>query len=134
MKPENWMFEHYHEFAEKIAPVLRAALAGQREIPSKKPFSEAWMGVALFYNGRIVPLEEVIGTADGINHGIPNPNEVAWAFLRLRKRGWLAVQGDSYGLTSEGRRAMASVVGEGGVLRQAERLKEWVSAHQPPSE
>lgn len=97
MKPENWAFEHYHEFAGKIAPVLRAALARELRVPEQKPFSEAWLAIALFPFERPVPLEEVIGSADAINHDIPNPDQVAWAFLRLRKRGWLTVQGTCMG-------------------------------------
>jgi len=124
------VFEHYHEFAEKITPVLRAALAGELQVPEQKPFSEAWLAYALFPFERPVPLEDVIGSADAINHGIPKADDVAWAFLRLRKRGWLVVQGDLYGLMAEGRSAINTVVAQGSVGR----LKEWISAHPPPGE
>jgi hypothetical protein len=128
--PERWVSENYSEFAGEISPRLRAALAGEVEVPQQAAFSEAWLSYALFYYERLLSLEEVIESADAVNHGIPKVDEVAWAFLRLRKRGWLVVQGDLYGLTAEGRRTIKTVVAQGGV----ERLKEWVSAHPPPSE
>ena len=127
MKPENWVFEHYHEFAEKINPVLRAALAGQLRPKEQKQMVEAWLGLALFHDKVPVSLEEIIASADAINFGIPTPEEVAWGFLRLKERGWLAIDGDLYGLTSEGRRAIDTIVSQGNV----ERLTDWISIHPP---
>jgi len=72
--------------------------------------------------------------ADGIEHAVPNPEEIAWGFLRLRTRGWLVEQEDRYGLTREGRRVIESVVGEGTVLDRMERLEVWTLAHPPPSD
>ncbi len=135
LKPENLVFEHYHEFAEKIAPRLRAALAGEGEVPQQAAFSEAWLGYALFCDKTLVSLEEVIGLADAINHSVPNADEVGWAFLRLRKRGWLVVEGDLYGLTAEGRRSITTVVAQGnvvGLVSKVRRLRDWISAHPPP--
>jgi len=128
--PERWVSENYREFAEEIAPTLRAALSGEREVPQQALFSEAWLGYALSYYRKLLSLEEVIESADAINHGIPRADEVAWAFLRLRVRGWLVVQGDLYGLTDEGRLVINTVVAQGGVGR----LKEWISTHPPPGE
>ncbi len=125
--PEKLRFDSYRQWAEAITPGLRAALAGDREVPPHTPFSEAWLAYALFYYDRLLSLEEVIESADAINHGIPNPDEVAWAFLRLKKRGWLAVQGDLYGLAAQGRRSIDTIVSQGNV----ERLKEWISTHPP---
>ena len=93
--------------------MLRAALAGEVKVSEQKPFSEAWLAYALFPFERPVPLEEVIGSADAIDHGVPNVDEVVWAFLRLRKRGWLVVQEDLYRLTAEGRRAINTVLAQG---------------------
>ncbi|GEM_PF-4043768 len=127
MKPENLVFEHYHEFAEKISPVVRAALSGELNLPEQRQFSEAWIGLALFGHKGIASLEEIVGSADAINHGIPTPEEVAWAFLRLRKRGWLEVKGGSYGLTLEGRQAIDVIVSQD----HLERLNEWISSNPP---
>jgi hypothetical protein len=125
--PERWVVENYREFAEKIAPALRAALAGERDVPTQKAGVEAWLGYALYYYDRLLSLEGVIESADAINHGIPNPDEVSWAFLCLRKRGWLVVQGHMYGLTPEGRLAINTIVVQGSL----ERLNGWISSHPP---
>lgn len=127
MKPENWVYEHYHEFAEKITPVLRATLRGGRDVPQQKPITEAWLAYALFPFERPVPLEEIIGSADAISHGIPKPDEVAWAFLSLTKRGWLSDEGDKYSLTNEGRHAINTIIAQGNL----ERLNDWISNHPP---
>ena len=47
LKPENWVFEQYHEFAEKISSVLRAALEGKSKISRQTPIAEAWLGFSL---------------------------------------------------------------------------------------
>ncbi len=134
LKPENWVFEHYYEFAEKMSSVLQAALEGKSRIPRQTPLAEAWLGLSLFYGESSLPLYEIIHIADGISHAIPNPDEVAWTFLRLRMRGWLLVEGDLYGLTPEGRREIGAVVGGGTVLKRLERLKEWISMNPPPGD
>lgn len=123
-------FTHeYRELAEKARPHLLAALAGRRKVRTQRPFTEAWLGYALYYYSRPLSLWEVIESADSVNHLIPDPDEIAWAFLRLRARGWLAVQGDTYGLTEEGRLAMGTIVNEGVV----ERLEKWISANPSPA-
>ena len=129
--PEKLRFDSYRQWAEVITPGLRAALAGDREGPPHTPFSEAWLAYALHYYDRPQTLEEVIESADAINHAIPNPDEVAWAFLRLRSRGWLAEQGNLYGLTAAGRQAIEAIVGGDDVLDGVERLTTWVSKHSP---
>jgi hypothetical protein len=101
------------------------------------PFTEAWLAYALFLGVRFLgeaplPLEDTIESADFINHGIPNLDQVAWAFLQMRKRGWLAEQADLYGLTARGRHAIESIVGEGSVQGRVERMKQWIAAHPPP--
>lgn len=131
---EKLWFTSYHQWAEDIAPQLHVALSGNREVLPQDPFNEAWMAYALFRTDSPLPvlLMEVIAIADGINHSIPNPDEIAWAFLRLKKRGWLAVEGDSYGLTAEGRNSIKSIVGGGGyVNEEMDLLKDWISIHAP---
>src|SRR2546425_9941388 len=54
-------------------------------------------------------------------------DDVASAFLCLRKRGWLSVQGNKYGLTGEGRLAINTIVAQGSL----ERLNGWISSHPP---
>lgn len=119
----------YRRMAELTEPVVRDALAGVREVPPQPPSTEAWLGYTVYYYERLLSLEEVIETADSVNHLIPTPDDVAWAFVRLRERGWLAVQGDLYGLTEEGRMAIGTIVNEGVV----ERLENWISANPSPT-
>lgn len=54
------------------------------------------------YDG-LRPLDEFILSADAANYAIPDYDEVSWAFLRLRRRGWLAIEGEMFGLTPEAR-------------------------------
>ncbi len=122
----------YHEHAERIRPVLLAALTGEREVPPQEPFSEAWLADALYYYKRMLSIWEVLESADAINHAIPNPDQIAWAFVRLRKRGWLAIDGDLFGLTPEGRRAIEAILAQSDAPRRVGRLKQWVSTHPPP--
>jgi hypothetical protein len=117
---------------DKIGPKLQAALAGEYEVPPQQPFTEAWLAYALYLGELPLPLKDIVDMADFINHAIPNPDEIAWAFLRLRKRGWLAEKGGLYGLTPEGRLVIEGIVGESGVLDRVERLKEWTLVHSPP--
>jgi hypothetical protein len=121
--------EHYRRMAALTEPVVEGALAGACEIPPQRPGTEAWLGYALYYYSKPISLREVIESADAVNHLIPNPDEVAWAFLRLRERGWLIVQENMYGLTEEGRLAIGSIVNEGVV----ERLDKWISANPSPA-
>ncbi len=118
-------FESYQQWAEQVIPVLRSALGDKYQVPQQRPFVEAWIGYALYSLDRHLSVEEIIESADSINHGIPSPDEVAWAFLSLRKRGWLSAQGDKYGLTVEGRRAISAIIAQGSV----ERLEGWISTH-----
>jgi hypothetical protein len=124
-------FHSYSQWAKKIAPQVQAALAGERDIPVQRPLTEAWLTYALFWNESPLSLEDVIQNADTVGHAIPNPEEIAWAFLRLRQRGWLSEQGKSFALTAEGRRSVEGVAGKGNFRERFERLIEWVLAHPP---
>jgi len=120
----------YYHWADEMGPQVEEALAGDREVLPQAPFTEAWITYALFWEQSPIPLEDIIGNADAVNVLIPTADEIAWAFLRLKKRGWLVVQGNLYGLTAEGRRSIETIVGkDGGVLEQAERLHAWMMSH-----
>jgi hypothetical protein len=124
---------YYHGLAERAAPRVQAALAGERGIPTQKPFAEAWLAYSLFYYRRPLSLEDVIESADAIEHAIPNRDEIAWAFVSLKKRGWLQLQADSYGLTAEGRREIEAIIDQGERSSPVMRLSEWILANPPPS-
>jgi len=130
--PEWLPFDSYRQWAKKIGPQVQAALTGERDISVQRPFTETWLTYALFWRESPLSLEEVIASADALNNDIPGPEEIAWAFLRLRKRGWLSEHEGSHGLTAEGRRAVESIVGKGGVYEKMERLEQWTIAHPPP--
>ena len=123
----DWMLQQYRDLAEKFGPIVRAALARELRVPEQDQFSEAWLGYALFQEKAMVSLDLVLGQADILNAAVPTAEEVAGAFLRLKKRGWLAVEGDSYGLTSEGRRTIDKIVSQPKVYL----LTKWITDHPP---
>lgn len=120
------------EAAKRIRPLLRAALAGEREVPGQGPSSEAWLAYSLPTSDTMFSLIEVISSANWINDGVPNADQISWAFLRLRKRGWLAIDGEMFGLTPEGKRAIKEI--EGGNSRWPSNLVKWFSDHPLPGD
>ena len=149
----------YRRVEKKYLPFIQAALAGEREVPEQKPFDEGWLAYALLAHPTkgLHPLWEVLGSADAENHAIPTYDEISWAFLRLRRRGWLAIEGDTYGLTPEGYRAVKEIVDKdeppwpdwsheqwteyvkGNVPRikrtwSSEKLEKWILDHPPGDE
>jgi hypothetical protein len=129
---ETTSLQSYVKWAQEIAPRVLAALSGKVEVPEQRPSTEAWLTYALYWKDSQLSLEDMIRYADVVGHSIPNALEISWALLRLRKRGWLSIQKDSYGLTDEGRRAVGGIVGSGDLRKRIERLEEWTSAHPPP--
>src|SRR5262245_36051466 len=68
---EKAWLQEFHKWAEEIAHGLRSALLGNRQVPQQSAFSEAWIGYALLYNHqKFLSLEEVLQSADSINHAI----------------------------------------------------------------
>ena len=124
-------FMSYGQYAEKIEPQIRSALAREHEVPAQPPFIEAWLAFALFEGQSALNLEAVIEAADSINHLIPNPDEIAWAFLQLGGRGWLVVEGDQYSLTADARRAIDAIRCGAWAWEGAKRLEEWILSHPP---
>lgn len=119
----------YHEWAQKAAPLVKAALAGQERIPKQLSQPEAILTLALFWNESPVSLDEYIAYADALDHSIPGEEEIAWTFVQIQKRGWLLVEDDRYGLTPEGRRVLSEVVGKGDVREMIAGLKRWFKAN-----
>jgi hypothetical protein len=123
-----------YRYAAKVTrPFLQAALAGERNVPEQKPFTEAWLADALIYD-EAYSLERVIAMADAVNRSIPNYDEISWAFLRLRRREWLAIEGDMYGLTLEGRLAIQDILSKGGDSKDQKILEKWLSNNPPPGD
>jgi hypothetical protein len=127
----------------RIQPLVRAVLAGERKAPSwpvswiwrgstsipvegtQSPYSEAKLAYALFYNDRMLHLQEVLHAAECIDRDLPYDGEIPWALLHLRRRGWLAVEDEMYGLTSEGRRAVKEIVDRGEPSWLVRELEMW---------
>jgi len=130
-------FQSYRQWAEKIAPQVEAALAGGRSVPPpKQSLTEAWLIYALHRRDSPLSLEDFLEMADDVNVGIPDADDVAWVFLRLRKRGWLAREGGVFALTAESRRIIDGIVSVD-VPRETEnvyRLNAWLAAHPLPGE
>jgi len=117
---------------DEILPKVKAALAGTYEVPPQPPFTEAWLAYTLFdMMEPLVPLRDVVDTADALNHATPNADEIAWAFLMMMRRGWLVEKDDLFGLTDEGRHAIRDIVGEAGMYDQMKRLEDWTQQHSP---
>ncbi len=123
----------YHEWAQKVLPIVRAALAGEETIPKQSTQQEALLTFALYWVESPITLAEFVAYADALDHAIPGEEEIAWTFLQIRKRGWLLVEEDKFGLTAEGRRAVSEIVGEGDVREMIGRFKKWFKAHPLPA-
>jgi hypothetical protein len=77
-------------------------------------------------------LIQVIGDANFIQDDYPTPDEISWAFLRLRRRGWLVIEDDMYGLTPEAKRIIKEI--EYDNRRWPRKLIEWMSEHPLPGD
>ena len=119
----------YQEWAQKVAPLVRAALTGEKRIPRQLSQPEAILTLALYWVESPLSLEEFIAYADALDHAIPDEEEIAWTFVQNQRRGWLLVEGDKFGLTTEGRRIVSDIVGQGDVHEMIGRLRKWFKAH-----
>ena len=114
---------------DEIGPALHAALADEYEVPPQRPFVEAWLAYVLFSADSPIPMKNVMDRADFVNKTVPTPDEIAWAFLRLRTRGWYIEANGLYGLTSEGRSIIESVLGHMCGFGAAKLLEDWLENH-----
>lgn len=139
------------EGENRIQPLVRAVLAGEQKAPSwpvswiwrgstsipvegtQNPYSEAKLAYALFYNDRMLNLTEVLHAAENIDRDMPYDGEISWALLHLKKRGWLAVEGDMYGLTPEGRRAIKEFESREHPC-SSKKLEKWLLKHPLPGD
>jgi hypothetical protein len=120
------------KLARITRPLLQAALAGEREVPKQEPHTEAWLAYALPRSDMMYSLIQVIGDANFTMDGYPTPDEICWAFVRLRRRGWLIVEGEMYGLTPEAKRIIKEI--EYDNRRWPRKLIEWMSEHPLPGD
>jgi hypothetical protein len=124
----------YRKAAEEAWPLLQAALEGKLEIqPQKDTLTEAWFADVLFGKSAL-SLEDIIAEADAISHSVPTAVETAWAIERLRKRGWLSIEGTRYSLTADGRRMVRNITGGGRDWEALRRLEDWIATNPPTSD
>jgi len=126
---QDALLQSYRSMSDEFSPLVTAALNGEREVPPQEPFVEAWFADALFSYDRMLYLWEVLESADAINFEIPNSDRISWAFLRLRKRGWLTIEGSMYGLSAEGRSSIEAIVAQGNVPDRVYIIERWIKAH-----
>jgi hypothetical protein len=124
----------YTQIAREAAPRVQAALDGKVSLGPQPPLTEAWITYALLMDDEPEALEEVMFWADAIRHLLPEPDEIGWALVQLRSRGWLAMTDDSYSLTAEARSLVREIVHGAEVWEGVERLDRWVLAHPPPGD
>lgn len=120
--------KQYKQEAEKAEPLVKAALADrERVFPEPLSQPEGLLTYTLYWLKSPMPLDEFIGMADALNHALVTKEEIAWTFVQLRRRGWLLVDGEKYGLTAEARSVVSDIVGtyERNSLEQIRRLEEW---------
>jgi hypothetical protein len=120
------------KLARTTQPLLQAALAGEREVPEQEPHTEAWLAYALPRSDMMYSLIQVIGNANFTMDGYPTSDEICWAFLRLRRRGWLTIEGDTYGLTPKGKRAVKEIQNDNS--RWPRKLVNWMTEHPLPGD
>lgn len=126
--------EVYSQWSRQIAPYVQAAVAGKIQVPRQPVSAEVWLTFALYWEGSKKTLENLIRDADVVGHSLPSAEEIAWTLLSLRNRGWLSIQGDLFGLTTEGMRTVETVVDSGSLKERIQRLTAWTSSHSPQSD
>ena|SRR5689334_13277355 len=127
----------YERAAEAALPKLRAALEGKLRVPPQAESAEAALALALFYDDKAKPgtlqeLEGILSMAEYVTDEIPSWAQVAEGFLRLRARGWLAQEGDRWGLTRPGREAIGAIVTASKVAAALDEVERWLGLNPAP--
>ncbi len=122
---------YYRTFASDTVPRVEAVLAGEVMVRPMSAFEEAWIALALFLSDAPLTVEGIIEGADSIEHAIPNSDEVAWALLKLRERGWLVSAGGTYNLTDRGKEMIESILNRSKGLSHLRSLEEWLATNPP---
>ena len=136
MSPEEYwqaMLRQYRKHAGSMIDPLNEMISERRPIttPSKAVSCEAWITYSLYWqeSESPVPLELVLASADFANVIEPQTEELAWTFVKLRKRGWLLHSGASFGLTTQGRSAIDEIVRGRSFQEGIKMIEAWVSSH-----
>lgn len=104
------------------------------ENPPDRPYQEVVLAYTLYCNESTTPLAKILEEMDTEDYSYSNAHVMGAAFLRLWKRRWLMVEREhSYGLTSEARQLMNSIIkSQRRWGRIDEDLEKWVFANPPP--
>ena len=124
------ILQTYRSLAEEFLPQVQGALKGERDVPRQDPSAEAWVAYALYEMNARITIQMLIEDVDSLNHAIPTPDEVSWALLQLRNRGWLLAEADTYALTVEGREAVEKIARGEDIWKRKMRLEDWMASHQ----
>ncbi len=116
----------YHEAHRRIQDWLSTH-------PPDWPYQEVTLAYTMYYHESTTPLAKILKEMDTEDYGYSNAHIMGAAFLRLRKRGWLDIGSNhSYGLTSEARQLMNTIIKSERYWRRIdEDLERWMYANPP---
>lgn len=101
--------------------------------PPDWPYQEVTLAYTMYYNESTTPLAKILEEMDRLDYACSNAYLMGAAFLRLRRRGWLAIGGNhSFGLTSQARQLMNTIIRSKQYWgRIDEDLEKWMFANPP---
>jgi hypothetical protein len=128
---ETYLIKREQDWNSEMMPTLRQAIAGILDVSPQNPSDEGFIAYVLFDRESPLALWEISDAYDYWNSVGMTSDALAWAFVRMNARGWLAEHGTRFGLTAEGRKSVAEIVGEGRIGDKISRLVEWTQANPP---
>ena len=128
---ETYMIKREQDWNDQVLPKLRQAVAGTYDVPPQDPSEEGIIAYVLFERESPLTLWEISDAYDYLNRVGMTTDVLAWAFVRMNARGWLAEHGTLFGLTEDGRRTVMEIVRAGTIRDKMNRLVEWTRANPP---
>ena len=128
---ETYLIKREQDWNGQILPKLRQALAGTYDVSPQEPSEEGVVAYVLFERESPLSIWEISDAYDYLNRVAMTADVLAWAFVRMNARGWLAEHGTLFGLTVDGRRAVAEIAGGGSIQDKVDRLVKWTQANPP---
>ena len=128
---DTYLIKREQDWNDQVLPKLRQAIAGTYEVPPQEPSEEGIIAYVLFERESPLTLWEISDAYDYLNRVGMTADALAWAFVRMNARGWLAEHGTLFGLTVDGRRTVMEIAGAGSIRDKMNRLVEWTQANPP---
>ena len=128
---ETYLIKREQDWNNEMLPTLRLAIAGVFDVSQQNPSDEGFIAYVLFERESSMALWEISDAYDYWNSACMTVDALAWALVRMNARGWLAEHGTRFGLTANGRKAVAEIVGGGRIGDKINRLVEWTQANPP---